>query len=264
MCVIVGYIGERDSVPIILDSLARLEYRGYDSAGIAVIDGSGSLSGTKAEGKLQRLAERLRNGGRISGRVGVGHPQLRSKAGPALVNRDGMAPDRDVRVVRDIRKMQGVFDPPDRAHGVPRADKIRCAWHPRHRRAKVIGEPEVLVHGLLPKRLAAMLQDHLNKYRPLLVTGNDPGTLFVNRYCRPFSSRGILSRVENLTAHYVGRPINPHLFRDIFAVKYLDERPEDYLTLSKILWHRSVATTIQKYGRNFDESHGARRSDSLA
>ncbi|MBV9402389.1 MAG: glutamine--fructose-6-phosphate aminotransferase, partial [Candidatus Eremiobacteraeota bacterium] len=73
MCGIVGYIGERDSVPIILDSLQRLEYRGYDSAGIAVLDENGKLSGTKAEGKLSRLAERLRNGSPLSGRVGIGH-----------------------------------------------------------------------------------------------------------------------------------------------------------------------------------------------
>ena len=86
MCGIVGYIGERDSVPIILDSLARLEYRGYDSAGIAVIDGAGGLTGTKAEGKLQRLAERLRNGGRISGRVGVGHTRWATHGRPSDAN----------------------------------------------------------------------------------------------------------------------------------------------------------------------------------
>ncbi len=86
MCGIVGYIGERDSVPIILDSLARLEYRGYDSAGIAVIDAAGSLTGSKAEGKLQRLAERLRNGGRISGRVGVGHTRWATHGRPSDAN----------------------------------------------------------------------------------------------------------------------------------------------------------------------------------
>ncbi len=86
MCGIVGYIGERDSVPIILDSLARLEYRGYDSAGIAVIDGAGALTGSKAEGKLQRLADRLRNGGRISGSVGVGHTRWATHGRPSDAN----------------------------------------------------------------------------------------------------------------------------------------------------------------------------------
>jgi glucosamine--fructose-6-phosphate aminotransferase (isomerizing) len=70
MCGIVGYIGQRDSVPIILDALGRLEYRGYDSAGIAVIDADGMLTGSKAEGKLSRLAERLRNGESLAGSVG--------------------------------------------------------------------------------------------------------------------------------------------------------------------------------------------------
>ncbi len=86
MCGIVGYIGERDSVPIILDSLSRLEYRGYDSAGIAVIDAAGALTGTKAEGKLARLADRLRNGGRISGRVGVGHTRWATHGRPSDAN----------------------------------------------------------------------------------------------------------------------------------------------------------------------------------
>src|SRR5579875_1760595 len=73
MCGIVGYVGARDSVPIILEALERLEYRGYDSAGIAVIDERGTLCGTKAEGKLERLAERLRDGERLTGRIAVVH-----------------------------------------------------------------------------------------------------------------------------------------------------------------------------------------------
>ncbi|MFN2528777.1 MAG: glutamine--fructose-6-phosphate transaminase (isomerizing) [Candidatus Baltobacteraceae bacterium] len=86
MCGIVGYIGERDSVPIILDSLQRLEYRGYDSAGIAVIESDGALRGSKAEGKLSRLAERLRNGERISGKVGLGHTRWATHGRPSDAN----------------------------------------------------------------------------------------------------------------------------------------------------------------------------------
>ena len=67
MCGIVGYVGERESVPILMDALRRLEYRGYDSAGLAVIDREGRLIGSKAEGKLDRLAERLANGGALHG-----------------------------------------------------------------------------------------------------------------------------------------------------------------------------------------------------
>ncbi len=86
MCGIVGYIGQRDSVPIIMDSLQRLEYRGYDSAGIAVIDHEGALAGTKAEGKLARLAERLNNGERISGTVGIGHTRWATHGRPSDAN----------------------------------------------------------------------------------------------------------------------------------------------------------------------------------
>ncbi len=86
MCGIVGYIGARDSVPIILDALSRLEYRGYDSAGIAVIDSSGRLAGSKAEGKLSRLAERLANGSPLSGAVGVGHTRWATHGAPSDAN----------------------------------------------------------------------------------------------------------------------------------------------------------------------------------
>jgi glutamine---fructose-6-phosphate transaminase (isomerizing) len=86
MCGIVGYVGERDSVPIILDSLRRLEYRGYDSAGIAVIESDGILRGSKAEGKLQRLAERLTNGEQLHGRIGFGHTRWATHGRPSDAN----------------------------------------------------------------------------------------------------------------------------------------------------------------------------------
>jgi glucosamine--fructose-6-phosphate aminotransferase (isomerizing) len=86
MCGIVGYIGPKDSVPIIIDSLRRLEYRGYDSSGIAVIDDAGNLCGSKAEGKLQRLVERLRNGKALAGTTGLGHTRWATHGRPSDAN----------------------------------------------------------------------------------------------------------------------------------------------------------------------------------
>jgi glucosamine--fructose-6-phosphate aminotransferase (isomerizing) len=86
MCGIVGYIGPKDSVPIIIDSLRRLEYRGYDSSGIAVIDSAGDLCGSKAEGKLQRLVERLQNGKALAGTTGLGHTRWATHGRPSDAN----------------------------------------------------------------------------------------------------------------------------------------------------------------------------------
>ncbi len=85
MCGIIGYVGKRDSVPLILDSLRRLEYRGYDSAGIAVIDASGALAGSKSEGKLGRLAERL-GYEPLHGTTGLGHTRWATHGRPSDAN----------------------------------------------------------------------------------------------------------------------------------------------------------------------------------
>jgi glucosamine--fructose-6-phosphate aminotransferase (isomerizing) len=85
MCGIVGYVGFRDSVPIILESLQRLEYRGYDSAGIAVLDAHGALAGSKAEGKLRRLSERLLTEP-LQGFTGLGHTRWATHGRPSDVN----------------------------------------------------------------------------------------------------------------------------------------------------------------------------------
>jgi glutamine---fructose-6-phosphate transaminase (isomerizing) len=84
MCGIVGYVGTRDAVPIILDGLRRLEYRGYDSAGIAVVRG-GELLRRRAAGKLGNLAESLAREP-LSGEWGVGHTRWATHGRPTEEN----------------------------------------------------------------------------------------------------------------------------------------------------------------------------------
>ena len=72
MCGIVGYIGSRDAAPIILEGLKRLEYRGYDSAGLALFDGD-QLKVTKTKGKVAALEAKLKTEGNNSGCIGMGH-----------------------------------------------------------------------------------------------------------------------------------------------------------------------------------------------
>jgi integrase len=118
------------------------------------------------------------------------------------------------------------------------------------------------IRGVVPKQLVPFLEEYLQYHRPLLVTESDPRTLFLNNNGCPISLTGMTALVGNLTARYAGRRVTPHLFRDSFAHCWLDDHPADYLTLSKILWHRSIQTTIRTYGRNYDESHGMRKTET--
>jgi glucosamine--fructose-6-phosphate aminotransferase (isomerizing) len=72
MCGIMGYVGSRQALPILLEGLRRLEYRGYDSAGVAVL-GGGRIEVRKAAGKLSRLEQATTNGDGLLGTVGIGH-----------------------------------------------------------------------------------------------------------------------------------------------------------------------------------------------
>src|SRR5579863_353702 len=85
MCGIVGYIGNRRAVPIILDGLRRLEYRGYDSAGIAVLNGDNQLAIRRASGKLRNLEDAIRVNP-IDGPYGIGHTRWATHGRPTEEN----------------------------------------------------------------------------------------------------------------------------------------------------------------------------------
>ena len=87
MCGIVGYIGGEQAAPILLEGLSRLEYRGYDSAGVAVFDGqTGSLAVRKAKGRLQVLSDQLHGGADLDSTAGVGHTRWATHGAPSDVN----------------------------------------------------------------------------------------------------------------------------------------------------------------------------------
>ena len=85
MCGIVGYVGSQQAAPILLDGLRRLEYRGYDSAGMAVCGPEG-LQVYKTPGRLAALAELTADGAAFTGTVGVGHTRWATHGEPNQVN----------------------------------------------------------------------------------------------------------------------------------------------------------------------------------
>ncbi len=85
MCGIVGYIGNRKAAPVILDGLAKLEYRGYDSAGMAVFDGE-KIKIKKSAGRLKVLEELTHGGATMPGKVGIGHTRWATHGAPSDIN----------------------------------------------------------------------------------------------------------------------------------------------------------------------------------
>jgi glucosamine--fructose-6-phosphate aminotransferase (isomerizing) len=85
MCGIIGYLGQRSAAPVLLDSLQRLEYRGYDSAGVVVVDSQGAATSVKSAGKVESLLARI-GGEEIVGQVGMGHTRWATHGRPSHEN----------------------------------------------------------------------------------------------------------------------------------------------------------------------------------
>ena len=86
MCGIVGYTGDEQAAPILLDGLSKLEYRGYDSAGLAVRDGSADAEVIKAKGRLKVLREKTNEGASVKGTCGIGHTRWATHGEPSEKN----------------------------------------------------------------------------------------------------------------------------------------------------------------------------------
>ena len=93
MCGIVGFTGNHQAAPVLLDGLSKLEYRGYDSAGIAVRDGEKAAEIIKEKGKLKVLADMTDNGKAVKGTCGIGHTRWATHGEPSAVNAHPHASD---------------------------------------------------------------------------------------------------------------------------------------------------------------------------
>src|SRR5207253_8815334 len=91
MCGILGYIGPKKVVPVVIEGLRKLVYRGYDSAGIAVVNGTGKLEIRRASGKPRNLEEAIAKSP-LEGTYGIGHNRL---ATPGAPTEDNSHPPRD-------------------------------------------------------------------------------------------------------------------------------------------------------------------------
>jgi glucosamine--fructose-6-phosphate aminotransferase (isomerizing) len=100
MCGIIGVIGAKDAAPILLDGLRRLEYRGYDSAGVATLV-NGHVERRRAEGKIGNLAERIAREP-IAGTIGIGHTRWATHGAPNETNAHPHAAGRVVVVHNGI------------------------------------------------------------------------------------------------------------------------------------------------------------------
>ena len=85
MCGIVGYVGPRDCSDVLVSALTRLEYRGYDSAGIAVFE-NGKIEVAKTKGRLSDLSEKMEKEGKPKGHAGIGHTRWATHGQPSDVN----------------------------------------------------------------------------------------------------------------------------------------------------------------------------------
>src|SRR5438128_10962076 len=171
MCGIIGYVGTRDVVPVLIGGLKKLEYRGYDSAGIAVVDGNG-VEVVRAEGKLSNLETKLGEKP-LHGTFGMGHTRWATHGKP---NENNAHPHRDctgnVVVIHN-----GIIE-----NFLPLKQSLQKLGH----EFKTETDTEVVAHLIEEKikngtnfvdSVRAVLKELEGHYALVIIDGSDPGTI---------------------------------------------------------------------------------------
>jgi glucosamine--fructose-6-phosphate aminotransferase (isomerizing) len=178
MCGIIGYVGQRDVVPVLIGGLKKLEYRGYDSAGIAVVNGKG-VEVVRAEGKLTNLEEKLKQTP-VNGSFGMGHTRWATHGKP---NENNAHPHRDcsgkVVVIHN-----GIIE-----NFLPLKQKLIAAGHT----FKTETDTEVVAHliesnlngGGFVEAVRKMLAQIDGHYALVMISGDDPGKIIAARHGPP-------------------------------------------------------------------------------
>src|SRR6266850_3432421 len=177
MCGIVGYVGAQESLPILLEGLRRLEYRGYDSAGVAILNGRG-LSVQKAAGKIAVL-EALLDGRRPKGSLGIAHTRWATHGEPNTVNAHPHVDCKEnIAVVHN-----GIIE-----NYVTIKKKLEQEGH----RFTTDTDTEVIAHliekyfeGNLERAVAAALQHLTGTYGIAVIARDDPGKIVGARHGSP-------------------------------------------------------------------------------
>lgn len=177
MCGVLGYVGRRDAAPLLLGGLRRLEYRGYDSAGIALQNGAG-LSLHKVVGRVERLAEQIA-GLPIHGSTGIGHTRWASQGAPTEVNAE---PHLDCR--REIAIVNNGL--------IENAEELRAALKAEGHQIRTESDTELIAHliegapgSCLAERVAAALRRIRGAYAIAVISEREPGRLVAARKGSP-------------------------------------------------------------------------------
>jgi glutamine---fructose-6-phosphate transaminase (isomerizing) len=243
MCGIVGYVGTRPAVPLLLEGLKRLEYRGYDSAGLT-IQVNGHLETRKAVGKISELEKRLENGGEPKGTVGIAHTRWATHGSPTELNAHPHTSEAgDIALVHN-----GIIE----NSGVLRR-QLEGLGHVFQSET----DTEVIAHlieeawdGSLEDAVRSALQQVEGAYGLAIISSKDPNKIVVARRGSP-----LLLGIGDKGEYYVASDVAAVLAQTRKVI-YLDDgemavlSPDGYRTLS--LRGTEISKEVKQISWNLD------------